>query len=154
MRHPSLALAAVVLALLACKSSDGELTNVKLGTISGAPGSYTLKAETNRLPLVPSKSGDAAKNFGLCFHYTEKEKLGEVSILVTPPGAIDTSSVELDKEKVGNGVRMKVDGLTQSSGDYCQEMFFEAGDPVGKWRFELQRDKKTVKSFDVDVYAP
>jgi hypothetical protein len=154
MRHPTLALAVIVAALFACKSSDPELSNAKLGTLQGSLGSYTLKAEASRLPLVPGTSGDVSKVFGICFHYTQKEKLGEISILVTPPGAIDTSSVQLEKEKVGNGVRMKVDGMTGSSGDFCQEMFFEAGDPAGKWRFELQRDQKTVKSFDVDVYAP
>lgn len=149
--------AALVLmaALLACKGgSKGEITNAKLGTISGSIPNLKLKAETSRLPLVPSRSGNTDKNFGICFHYKNPSALGEVAIVVTPPSAIKTDSVQLDKEKAGDGVRMKLEPLTGTEGDYCQEMFFEAGDPPGKWRFELQAGAASIRRWDAEVYAP
>jgi hypothetical protein len=149
-----LPLALCLAALLACKSSSkAEITQPKLGTLTGPVDRLQLKAEAARLPLVPSKSGDVDRNFGICFHYTEGQKLGEVAILVSPPGAIKTESVELEKEKAGDGVRMKLPALA-GEGDFCQEMFFEAGDPPGKWRFELQQGATAIKRWDVDVYTP
>lgn len=145
----------VCVALLACKSSErGEITQPRLGTLSGSGQNLKLKAEASRLPLIPSQSGDTDKNFGICFHYEQPAKLGELAILVTPPAAIDTSSVELDKQKAGDGVRMKLPPLSGDEGDFCQEMFFEAGDPTGKWRFELQQGTTAIQRWDVDVYAP
>ncbi|MBI3201765.1 MAG: hypothetical protein HYZ29_09510 [Myxococcales bacterium] len=145
----------IAAALLACKGgSKGEITQPKLGTISGSMPNLKLRAETTRLPLVPSRSGNTDKNFGICFHYKNPSALGDVAIVVTPPSAIKTDSVELQKEKVGGGVRMKLDPLSGSEGDYCQEMFFEAGDPPGRWRFELQAGTSAVKAWDVEVYAP
>jgi hypothetical protein len=141
--------------LLACKgAAKGELTNPRLGTLSGSGQNLTLKAEASRLPLIPSKSGDTEKNFGICFHYRQPSKLGELAILVTPPAAIDTESVELEKQKVGSGVRMKLPALTGEEGDFCQEMFFEAGDPPGRWRFDLEQGTTSIKSWQVDVYTP
>lgn len=159
MRTPSLGvvwLASVVcVALLACKGgSKAELTQPRLGTLSGSGENLKLRAETTRLPLIPSRSGNTDKNFGICFHYTESAKLGELAILVSPPSAIKTGSVELEQQKVGDGVRMKLPPMQGNEGDFCQEMFFEAGDPPGKWRFALQQGATTVKSWDVDVYAP
>lgn len=145
----------VCLALLACKgSASGELTHAKLGTLSGSAQSLRLATETSRLPLVPSKSGDIAKNFGICFHYEHATKLGEVAILVQPPGAIKIDSVELEKEKAGTGVRMKLPPFATDAGDFCQEMFFEAGDPPGRWHFELLNGTTVVRTWDVEVYTP
>jgi hypothetical protein len=47
----------------------------------------------------------------------------------------------------------RVDGAS-SAGDFCQETFFEAGDPPGRWRFTLRRDDTAVQTIDVDVYRP
>ncbi len=145
----------VLAALLACKGGPkAELTQARLGTLSGSGENLKLRAETTRLPLIPSKSGNTDENFGICFHYTEPAKLGELAILVSPPSAIKTGSVELEQQKVGDGVRMKLPPMQGNEGDFCQEMFFEAGDPPGKWRFALQQGATTVKSWDIDVYAP
>jgi hypothetical protein len=145
----------VVGALLACKgASKGGVSNAKLGTLSGAIPNLKLKAEASRLALTPSKSGQTDKNFGICFHYENPAAIGELAILVVPPGAIKTDSVELEHEKVGSGIRLKLDPLVGSAGDFCQEMFFEAGDPPGKWHFELLQGAKVLGSWDADVYQP
>ncbi|MBK7585568.1 MAG: hypothetical protein IPI67_35965 [Myxococcales bacterium] len=142
-------------ALLACKGgSKGGVTQAKLGTISGSMPNLKLAKETSRLPLIPSSSGQTANNFGICFHYENPAAIGELSILVKPPSAIKTGSVQLEQEKAGDGVRMKLQPLEGSAGDFCQEMFFEAGDPPGKWHFELQQGATVLGRWDADVYAP
>jgi hypothetical protein len=150
-----LVLALVGAALLACKGgSGGAITQPKLGTLTGSAQSPQLASEVTRLPRVPSKSGEVSKNFGICFHYKQPSQLGELTVVVQPPGTIKTDNVQLDKEKAGGGLRMKLPRLDGTEGDFCQEMFFDADDPLGKWHFELRNDEAVVRAWDIDVYAP
>lgn len=150
-----LLLAVVGAALLACKgSSAGEVTQPKLGTLTGSAQSPKLASEVTRLPRIAGKSGEVNKNFGICFHYKQPSRLGELTVVVQPPGAIKTDNVALDKEKAGGGLRMKLPPLDGSEGDFCQEMFFDADDPLGKWHFELRNGEALVRAWDIDVYAP
>lgn len=154
MRYALLGLPCLALALLACGRAPGELTGVKLGPLMNTARGLRLRAEASRLPLVASRPGNTDKNFGLCFHYKEPTSLGKVSILINPPAAIRTSNATFNRERVGNGVRLNLEPFANREGDFCQEMFFEAGDPPGRWRFTLLRDDAAVKTFDVDVYRP
>jgi hypothetical protein len=158
MRYATLGLPFLALALNACCSGGGsapaEITGVKLGKLMNTSSGYRLRTETSRLPLIAGRSGDTDRTFGLCFHYKEASKLGNLSIVVTAPAPFKTTTAGFSRQGAGNVARLTIEPMSKREGDFCQEMFFDANDPPGRWRMTLMRNESAVKTFDVDVYRP
>jgi hypothetical protein len=158
MRYALFGLLCFATALPGCCSGGGqpaEITNIKLGKLmKSSNGNLLLRTEVTRLPLVAGRSGDTDRTFGLCFHYKEGPKLGDVSLVTTPPAAVKTTTSGFSRYGAGNSVRLGLGQFAGREGDFCQELYFDAGDPPGRWRFALMRNGATLRTIDIDVYRP
>jgi hypothetical protein len=143
----------LVLVLLACKRG-GTVTNAQLGTLLRKPtGHLAIKAPATRLPRVAARKGDIAHSFGVCFDYTQGEQLGKMEVVVRPPAPIKTLRLTSGQKSEAGEVRLSAPHL-RGSGRFCQDMYFDADDPLGNWGFELQRDRDRIKAWTVEVYQP
>lgn len=139
---------------LACSSSSPEeaplvVTDMALGSLKLSDGALVLDQERARLPRVAGTSGDLAHTFGICFQATGGARPGALAIHVFPPAKI----TETELSRTGEGVRVPVE-LERGVDHLCQEMFFDATDPVGPWRFELRDGVRTLRAWDIEVYEP
>lgn len=139
---------------LACGSPSPKgtplvVTDLKLGTLKRSGADIVLDQERSRLPRVAGSSGDLAHTFGICFTATGGGRPHTLDIWVFPPEKISQTSLRRE----GEGVRVTVE-LSQATERLCQEMFFDASDPVGPWRFELRDGAQTLRTWDIEVYAP
>jgi len=144
---------AVFLALLACKRG-GTVTNAQFGTLVRKPtGHLSIKAPATRLPRVAAEKGDIPHSFGVCFDYTQGEQLGKMEVVVRPPAPIKTLHLTSGQKAKPGEIRLSAPYLRRS-GSFCQDMYFDADDPLGNWGFELQRDRDRIKAWTVEVYQP
>jgi len=142
-----------VIVLLACKRG-GSVKNPQLGTlVRGPTGRLQLKATATRLPRVAAEMGDIRHSFGVCFEYTEGEKLGKMEVVVRPPAPIKTLRLTSGQKAKPRELRLPAPYL-HGAGHFCQDMYFDADDPLGNWGFELQRDGDRIKAWTIEVYQP
>ncbi len=155
-RHqsPTWALLTLLVALFACKTkSEGTLSNPQIGTLERGPGGLAIKAPVTRLPRVAADKGDIEHSFGICFDYAKGDQLGKVEVVVRPPAPIKTLRLGSGHKATPTEIRLPAPAL-RGSGHFCQDMYFDADDPLGTWGFDLARDGKAVKSWQLEVYEP
>jgi hypothetical protein len=128
---------------IACSSqaSSGTITQASFGTLQRVDRALARKDEVTRVPIVQGRSGDLDTTFGVCFHYTEGSSLHDVAVLVEPPGLSNPE----------DGILVKIK-LKEQAGHFCQEMYFDAGDPAGVWRFSLKEGGKVLSTWEIEAY--
>lgn len=151
-RTALVALAGLFVALLACKSPGGSVSNAQLGTLTRASGSLAIKSPVSRLPRVAGDLGEIDKAFGICFDFTDGEYLGKMRIVMRTPAALTTTRLQAGQHPAPNQVVMDVPTLS-GNGHYCQDMYFDADDPLGNWTFDLERDGKSIHHWNLEVTA-
>lgn len=143
----------LLLVLLACKRG-GTVKNAQFGMLMRGPtGKLAVKAPKTRLPRVAAEKGDIEHSFGVCFDYTEGEKLGKMEVVVRPPAPIKTLRLTSGQKVKPDEIRLPAPYL-HGTGSFCQDMYFDADDPLGNWGFELQRDRKRLAAWTIEVYQP
>ncbi len=135
---------------------DPNLTEASFGTLHRVDGEVVLKETVSRVPLVQGGPGDFDNSFGVCFHYTRGWALHDVGVFVEPPGKTEERDQPGAKTlTVGeDGIFVPIHELNQEEGDFCQEMFFDLGDPTGSWRFSLKEGETVHATWDIEAYAP
>jgi hypothetical protein len=76
-----------------------------------------------------------------------------MEVVVRPPAPIKTLRLTSGQKSEAGEVRLSAPHL-RGSGRFCQDMYFDADDPLGNWGFELQRDRDRIKAWTVEVYQP
>ncbi|MEZ4369649.1 MAG: hypothetical protein R3B07_02460 [Polyangiaceae bacterium] len=141
----------LIVALVACKNSGG-ISNAQLGTLKGSGSNLSIKTPVTKLARVPGNLGEIDKAFGICFDYANGSSLGKMRIVMHTPAPLTTVRLPGGEHPKPNQVILDVPSLS-GSGTYCQDMYFDADDPLGTWTFDLERDGKSLQHWNLEVTA-
>lgn len=124
--------------------------NIMFGQMEKGPSGYYVTNETTTLPL---KLKDSGFRFGFTVKSAQNSSFNGYEIIylpVTPKvitGDLKESSTTSNDGKIIRGLETKY-----NAGEFwSNSLWFDKGDPLGKWKIEIYLNGKLMKTIDFTV---
>lgn len=144
-----LALAAVLL-VGACSPKPPTTFDVKFGILGKDNGSQVLKTETTAIPFITRDKGQL---FGAVITPSDEASYRFHTVIFLPaaPAKLTGDLGQVAPAQAPEGIRS---APQTTSGKTSVEMWFDEGDPMGRYKVELYVNDALLRTVEFDAVAP
>ena len=137
----------IVTSLISCTSKDNTSFDVKFGILEVKDGAGIFKKETRTLPLITKDEGQF---YGIYISPPNNEPYNCYIIAYLPgtPKMLSGTVKDIDSSKVTKGLRSPTE---KAMGIYILPMWFDEGDPLGKYKLELYINDKLYETIEFEA---